>query len=120
MSAVLVVEDNPMNRMLVREVLTNRGHEVVDARDVDEARAHLAGRSFHIVLLDIQLPGGGGMTVLEHIRSTPELSALPVIAVTAQAMAGDRDRFLAAGFDGYISKPIDTRAFGPTVEGFIG
>ncbi|MBX3203541.1 MAG: response regulator [Labilithrix sp.] len=119
MSVILVVEDHPMNRLLVRDVLEHRGHEVVEARNVDEAARALAARVPDLVLLDIQIPGGGGEAVLRSIREHPELATLPVVAVTAFAMAGDRARLLAAGFDGYVSKPIDTRAFGPTVEAFI-
>ncbi|MBX3219172.1 MAG: response regulator [Labilithrix sp.] len=119
MSVILVVEDHPMNRLLVRDVLEHRGHEVVEARNVDEAARALAARVPDLVLLDVQIPGGGGEAVLRSIREQAELATLPVVAVTAFAMAGDRARLLAAGFDGYVSKPIDTRAFGPTVEAFI-
>ncbi|MBX3232451.1 MAG: response regulator [Labilithrix sp.] len=119
MSRVLVVEDHPMNRMLVRELLEHRGHEVAEACDVEEARGALTRGAPDIVLLDIQIPGGGGPAVLDFIRASPALRALPVVAVTAQAMTGDRERFLAAGFDGYVSKPIDTRSFCATIEGFL-
>lgn len=116
MSRILLVEDYPMNRELARELLQRRGHEVVEARDVAEAQAFLGEGVFDVVLLDIQIPGGGGTAVLGFIRAQPKLRPLPVIAVTAQAMQGDRERFLGAGFDGYISKPIDTRAFCGLVE----
>lgn len=119
MSRVLLVEDHVMNRLLVREILENRGHEIVDAHNVLEARLRLNEPPFNVVLLDIQIPGGGGVAVLDYIRATPHLAKLPVVAVTAQAMAGDRERLLATGFDGYVSKPIDTKTFGETVEGFI-
>lgn len=120
MSRVLLVEDHVMNRLLARELLEHRGHEVVDAHNVLEARLRLTEPPFDVVLLDIQIPGGGGVAVLDHIRATPGLAKLPVIAVTAQAMSGDRERLLATGFDGYVSKPIDTKTFGETVESFIG
>ena len=117
---ILVVEDNAMNRRLVRDVLAFRGHEVVEAASVAEARAHLAEAPVDLVLLDIQLPGGSGVELLAELRADPARAELPVVAVTAYAMASDRDRLLAAGFDGYIAKPIDTRAFGPEVEGYLG
>lgn len=119
MRRLLLVEDYPMNRTLARELLEHHGHEVIEARDVAEAHARLGESVFDAVLLDIQIPGGGGTAVLGFIRAQPALRALPVIAVTAQAMTGDRERFLGAGFDGYISKPIDTRAFCETVEQHI-
>ena len=87
-----------------------------EALDVCERVDHRAG--WHGGQL--QIPGGGGVAVLEHIRATPHLAKLPVVAVTAQAMAGDRERLLATGFDGYVSKPIDTKTFGEIVESFIG
>jgi CheY-like chemotaxis protein len=119
MSRILVVEDHPLNRRLVRDILEFRGHEVLEATNVEEARARLLERKAEIVLLDVQIPGGGGEAVLGTIRQDPDLTKLPVIAVTALAMAGDRARLLAAGFDGYISKPIDTMNFPNEVEAFI-
>lgn len=119
MSRILVVEDHPMNRLLLRDILEHRGHDVIEARDVGEARRVLAEGTPDLVLLDIQIPGGGGESVLSSIRTTERTSRLPVIAVTASAMVEDRQRLLTTGFDGYISKPIDTRAFGPAVEEFL-
>jgi CheY-like chemotaxis protein len=116
---VLVVEDHPLNLRLVRDILERRGHEVDAAASVGEARDRLAGRRPDIVLCDLDIPGGGGELLLREIRGDPRLSALPVLAVTAFAMQGDRERVLAAGFDGYFSKPIDTRSFGPGVEAFL-
>ena len=116
---ILVVEDNALNFQLVRDILEYRGHEIELATTVQEARALLAAARPDLVLLDIQLPGGGGVLLLQEIRATPALADLPVIAVTALAMGGDRERLLQAGFDAYLSKPIDTRTFGPTVESFL-
>lgn len=120
MSRILLVEDNPLNRTLAREVLRRRGHEVLEAADVPEGRLRLAAAVPDLVLLDIQVPGGGGETLLSEIRREPRFSDVPVVAVTAFAMRGDRERFLALGFDGYLEKPIDTRKFGPDVEAFLG
>jgi CheY-like chemotaxis protein len=119
MSCILLVEDHPFNRRLVRDVLEFRGHEVIEACDVAQARARLAEGRAEIVLLDVQIPGGGGEAVLRTIRGDATLARLPVIAVTALAMGGDRARLLATGYDGYISKPIDTKTFGAEVESFV-
>jgi CheY-like chemotaxis protein len=119
MSRILVVEDHPLNRRLARDILEFRGHEVIEAYDVEQARERLKEGRAEIVLLDIQIPGGGGEEVLRTIRETPELARLPVIAVTAVAMSGDRARLLAAGFDGYISKPINTKTFAQEIEDCI-
>lgn len=113
---ILVVEDNASNRQLVREVLRIRGHEIVEAVDVPEGRACLREQVPDVVLLDVQIPGGGGELLLREIRELRSWSAVPVVAMTAFAMGGDRERFLAEGFDGYVSKPIDVRTFGAQVE----
>lgn len=116
---ILVVEDNALNLQLVRDILEYRGHEIEFAATLPEARERLNDARPDLVLLDIQLPGGGGEKLLQEIRGTAALADLPVIAVTALAMEGDRERLLGAGFDGYLSKPIDTRTFGPSVESFL-
>jgi two-component system cell cycle response regulator DivK len=118
MARILVVEDNPMNLKLVRDVLEYRGHTIDPAVDAREAMKRLREATPAVILLDIEIPGGGGEQLLKTIRSHAEWADLPIVAVTARAMEGDRERFMAAGFDGYISKPLDTRAFGPTVESF--
>jgi two-component system, cell cycle response regulator DivK len=108
---ILVVEDDPLSALLVRELLQHDGYTVTGAANVGDACAALARTAPGLVLLDIQIPGGGGIKVLEAIRADPALRPLPVVAVTALAMAGDRERLLAAGFDAYVSKPIDRRRF---------
>lgn len=118
MARILVVEDNPLNMRLARDLLEYRGHVIDTALDAREAVERLQAATPDIVLLDIEIPGGGGEQLLRNIRKQPEWAHLPIIAVTALAMEGDRERLLAAGFDAYISKPIDTRAFGPTIESF--
>jgi CheY-like chemotaxis protein len=119
MSSILLVEDNPMNRVLARDILRRRGHTVAEASDVEEGRIALGVAVPDLVLLDIQIPGGGGEVLMRHIRADPRFAHLPVIAVTAYAMRGDRERFLEIGFDGYLSKPIDTRLFGAEVESYL-
>ncbi|HEX9602744.1 MAG TPA: response regulator [Myxococcales bacterium] len=115
----LVVEDNPLNRRLIRDILRHRGHEVVEAESVDEGRIELRRQAVDVVLLDIQIPGGGGEQLLRELRGDPAVRHLPVVAVTAFAMRGDRERLLALGFNGYLSKPIDTRTFGADVERYL-
>lgn len=118
-SLVLVVEDHAMNRELLRAVLARRGHEVVEAASVAEAREVLARCVPDLALVDVQIPGGSGEDVLRAIRHSPTHQALRVIAVTAFAMQNDRERLLSVGFDDYVSKPIDTRAFGAQVDAWL-
>lgn len=108
---VVLVEDNLMNRMLARDVLRHRGHAVTEAENVEQGWEAIARQRPDVALIDIDLPGGGGVELLTRIRAEPQLADLPCVAVTAFAMCGDRERLLAAGFDAYISKPIDTRSF---------
>lgn len=105
MRRIAVVEDNPDNRLLVQAILDGT-YEVVEYEDGPSALLGLRGACPDLVLLDISLPGMDGVEVLREIRDDPALAPLPVIALTAHAMAGDRERFLAAGFDAYLSKPI--------------
>jgi CheY-like chemotaxis protein len=113
---ILLVEDNPLSRTLARDILVHAGHEIVEATSVPEGQERLrADQPFDVVLMDIGIPGGGGELLLGQIRADPSLARLPVVAMTALAMRGDRERLLAAGFDGYISKPIDTRNLAATV-----
>lgn len=116
---LLLVDDNEMNRILVREVLRLKGHATEEVETAAQAIAALArGPLPDGVLLDIEIPGGG-LTVASHIRATAALRGLPVIALTAFAMQNDRERFLAAGCDGYISKPIDVKTFVAEVEAVV-
>lgn len=119
MSTILVVEDNPLKRVLVHDILEYRGFEVLTASNVDEARAVLHDCRPDLVLLDIEIPGGGGEAVLRTLRQDPSHARTPVVALTAYAMQGDRERFLESGFDGYFSKPIDTRTFAEDVERYL-
>jgi CheY-like chemotaxis protein len=106
----LIVEDSPDNMKLFRSLLTLKGHEVTGLPGGDGLLDALASSSPELVLMDIQLPGKDGFTLLQEIRESP-YRALRVIALTAHAMAGDRERALQAGFDGYITKPIEIRLF---------
>ena len=108
---ILIVEDNERNRKLVRDVLAFHGYRLAEA-ETGEDGVRLA-RELHpqLVLMDIQLPGMDGIAALGQLRSDPATRAIPVIAVTASAMTHDRQKIMAAGFDGYQSKPIRVREF---------
>jgi len=116
---VLVVDDHELNLKLAREILTAHGYEVVAASSGEEGITLARQRRPALILLDMQLPDIDGLEVLRRLRSVPETKDLPVVALTAQAMAGDRDRFLAAGCNGYIQKPISLRTFSQQVEQFF-
>ena len=116
---ILIVEDNPLNRLLIHDVLELRGHEVIEASTVDEARRALAATRPDLLLLDVQIPGGGGEAIIREVRKREDLNDLPIIAVTSLAMPGDRERLLSIGFQGYLSKPIDTRTFGAAIESYL-
>lgn len=107
--SVLVVEDNERNLKLVRAVLEHAGLEVVSAGTAEEALDVAAGRSLDLVLMDLQLPGMDGFAGLDALRANPATVSLPVVALTALAMPHDRERVHAAGFDGYLEKPISVR-----------
>ena len=100
-----VVEDNADNRLLLSAILRD-AYDIVEYGNGPDALAGFARKPPHLVLLDISLPGMDGNEILAEIRRDPRLQALPVIALTAHAMTGDRERYLAAGFDDYITKPI--------------
>ena len=116
---ILVIEDNEQNRILMRQILKYHGYEVLEAADgvagLEMARAYMPD----LILLDLQMPLMGGFAVIEELRKTPELSKLKVIAVTSFAMKGDREKALEAGFDEYVTKPIDTRKFIELVKNIL-
>jgi CheY-like chemotaxis protein len=104
---ILIVEDNERNMRLFRDVLQAAGHRTL-AATTGERAIELAGEQGpDLVLMDIQLPGIDGVEALGRLRSDDRTRDVPVLALTAQAMEGDRERFLAAGFDGYLSKPVN-------------
>jgi two-component system, cell cycle response regulator DivK len=107
---ILVVEDSPDNMKLFRTVLTLKGHEVTGLPGGEGLLETIERTTPDLVLMDIQLPGQDGFALLREIRQSP-FSTLRVVALTAHAMTGDRERALEAGFDGYITKPIDIRNF---------
>jgi two-component system, cell cycle response regulator DivK len=105
MRTIALVEDNPDNRLLVRAILDDY-YEIREYEDGVSALAGLGTDGAELVLLDISLPGLDGLEVLRRMRERPELAQIPVIALTAHAMSGDREKFMSAGFDGYLTKPI--------------
>ena len=115
MAKILVVEDSPDNMKLVCTILRLKGHVLHELTDGGGMLELIAAERPDLVLMDIQLPGKDGFALLEEIRRSPT-PALRVVALTAHAMSGDRDRALEAGFDGYITKPIDVRGFPVQVE----
>jgi two-component system cell cycle response regulator DivK len=104
---ILVVEDNEMNMKLFRDVLVAKGFRALEATTGGEAVDVAVEHAPDLVLMDIQLPDADGVDVLRRLRTDDRTADIPVLAVTAQAMRGDRERFLAAGFDGYVSKPVN-------------
>ena len=103
---ILYIEDNPHNRRLVRRTLERRGYDIIEAADGESGLQMVREMKPPLILLDIGLPKMDGMEVVGRIKADTNLRNIPVIAITASAMHGDRERFLAAGCDDYLSKPI--------------
>ena len=116
---ILIIEDNAKNRMLIRDVLEYHGYNVLEAED--GAAGIAAAMEWHpdLILMDIQMPVIDGMTAVQLLRNAPETKEIKMIALTSFAMKGDREKFLAAGFDDYIAKPIDTRKLSEWVEQWL-
>lgn len=113
---ILYIEDNEQNLYLIRFLLEKHGYEVHAALNGQEGIDRAATVLPDLILLDIQLPLMDGYTVARRLRANPELAAIPIVAVTSYAMAGDRDKALAAGCNGYIEKPINPDTFMRQVE----
>ncbi|HEX7707649.1 MAG TPA: response regulator [Thermoanaerobaculia bacterium] len=120
---VLVVEDNDMNMQLVEFLLEEGGFDIVKATSGEEALSITRdpdGVALDLILMDIHLPGVDGLSVVRAMKAEPRTSGVPILALTAHAMRGDRDRFLQAGCDGYISKPIDVKTFIASIQQYLG
>lgn len=113
---VLCIEDNPQNQLLVRRILSSRGYNVVEAYDGLAGWQLIQEMVPPLILLDIDLPGIDGLEIIKRVRQTTAVNHIPVIALTASAMQGDRERFLAAGCDDYLSKPINVMELLETVS----
>ena len=116
---ILLIEDNAQNRYLARFLLEQRGHEVCLAQNGPDGLSVAAGLLPDLILLDIQLPGMDGYAVARALKQDPQLRSIPIIAVTSYAMAGDREKCLEAGADGYLEKPIDPDTFVADVERYL-
>jgi CheY-like chemotaxis protein len=119
MATIVVVEDQPDNLKLFTTLLTLRGHEVIGLVSGEGVAETVAARRPAVVLLDLQLPGRDGFAVLEDLKAIAGDHPWKVVALTAHAMPGDREKVLAAGFDGYLAKPIDVRTFPAEVARFV-
>jgi CheY-like chemotaxis protein len=116
---ILVVDDNPTNLKLLSFVLENAGYVVRSAYDAEQALQVLASFRPRLILLDLQLPGMGGLELARRLRADSTQGAVLIVAVTASAMRGDEEKALEAGCDGYITKPVDTRTLPKLVASYL-
>ena len=116
---VLIIEDNRQNLELAQFLLEEAGHVVRSAGDAKSARAEMERQAPDLVLMDMQLPGTDGLELVAELRGDRRFRHLPIVALTAHALRGDRERFLAGGCDGYIAKPIDVATFALQVEALM-
>ncbi len=120
MAKILVAEDNEKNRMLFRDILVYHGHEVIEAVNGKEAVEAARTQKPDLILMDVQMPMMNGFDATKILKEDPTTKSIKIIGVTSYAMAGDRERILAAWFDDYISKPIDTRTLPEIVKKHLG
>jgi two-component system cell cycle response regulator DivK len=116
---ILIVDDNPVNLKLVRVLLAGEGYDVRTAADAEEALEVLKEFKPRLILMDIQLPGMDGLTLTRKLKADPATRDAVVVGLTAYAMKGDAERVLAAGCNGYVSKPIDTRTFAAEIATYL-
>jgi CheY-like chemotaxis protein len=115
---ILLVEDNEANLLMTQDYLESYGYQVISARDGDEALTMMDENPPDLVLMDIQMPGMDGFEVLRRIRLQPRFASVPIIALTALAMPGDRERCLEAGANEYLSKPVELKFLLYAIEKF--
>ena len=118
-ATILYVEDNADNRSLVRRVLESEGYTVTEAANANQALASLQNNQPNLILMDINMPTTDGYALTSQIRALPNFKKIPIIAVTANVMRGDRERSLEAGCDGYIQKPIDIDTLTQQIERYL-
>ena len=118
-ATILYVEDNVDNRTLVRRILMAEGYNLLEAVNAAQALDILQDNQPNLILMDINMPDMDGYTLTAKIKGTPGLESIPIIALTANVMRGDRERSLEAGCDGYIQKPIDIDLLGEQIERFL-
>lgn len=116
---ILIVEDNEANQLLASAVLEREGYRVEVASTSDEALNRLARKAPDLILMDVQLPGLDGLSLTRLLKADERTASIPVVALTALAMLGDRERTIDAGCAGYISKPINTRTFAAEVRQYL-
>ena len=117
--SILIVDDNPVNLKLIRVLLAGEGYDVHTAGDADEALRVLKNLSPQLILMDVQLPGIDGLELTRRLKADPATRDIKILGLTAYAMKGDREKILAAGCDGYIAKPIDTRTLPGMLEHYF-
>lgn len=118
-NSILIVDDNPVNLKLMRILLAGAGHEVLTAADAEEALQVIRESTPRLILMDVQLPGIDGLELTRRLKADPSTQNIKILGLTAYAMKGDRERILAAGCDGYIPKPIDTRRLPGMIEEYL-
>lgn len=116
---ILVVEDNPLNMELLKDILEAQGYQIVQAFNSEEALTLLKVAKPDLIVMDIQLPGMDGLTLTRLLKEKEGFKNIPIVAVTAHTMKGDREKALAAGCNGYVSKPINIKLFSATIEDFL-
>lgn len=119
MTTILYIEDNPDNRLLVRRILQIEGFDMLEASHASQALEILDAQIPDLILMDINLPEMDGYTLTARLKADPALSQVPIVALTANVMKGDRERTLEAGCDGYIQKPIDVDALPEQINRFL-
>jgi CheY-like chemotaxis protein len=116
---ILVVDDNEGGLLLASAVLQREGFRVDSAGSSEEVLERLSARAPDLILMDVQLPGQDGLSLTRQLKADPATASIPIVALTAHAMATDREQAMAAGCIGYISKPIETRTLGDLIRGFL-
>jgi two-component system cell cycle response regulator DivK len=117
---ILIVEDNDKNMKLARDILQVKGYRTIEAESAEAGVPLVAERKPDLVLMDIQLPGMNGIEALKKLRASPETSRIPVLAFTASVMPQDRKEIMSAGFDGFVSKPINLKEFIASIANTLG
>ncbi|HUA36627.1 MAG TPA: response regulator [Candidatus Binataceae bacterium] len=116
---ILIVDDNQLNLKLIRVLLVGEGYSVKTAGDAEEAIAMLETALPDLILMDVQLPGMDGLELTRRLKSDPERRKIVILALTAYAMKGDEEKARAAGADGYLTKPVDTRTLPEVIAGYL-
>ena len=116
---ILIVEDNPKNLKLVRDVLQFNGYIILEAETAEAGIELARQRQPALILMDVQLPGMDGQAAMQILKADAHTQHIPIIALTAFAMKGDRERLLATGFNGYIAKPIDIKELPKVIESYL-